>query len=92
MHSETENFHRVLQRRHPSHVPTQSCGRGACYRGAWPSESRPDASVREWRDEWGNTWRDRRGGQVSDSAKIELLPLSRTLRARRGRSLANQDV
>lgn len=58
MYPEKQNFLRVLRRDNPSHVPSRSASRGACYAGAWPTESRPADGVLEWRDEWGTGWSD----------------------------------
>ncbi len=61
MHSEKENFVRVLERRNPSRVPYPLPVEGTQYGGAWPSESRPSEEAREWLDEWGVLWRDAEG-------------------------------
>lgn len=58
MYSNRQNFTRVLSRNSPSHVPSEPSSRGASYVGAWPTESRPAADVKHWRDEWGTGWTD----------------------------------
>lgn len=61
MYSEKENFNRVLDRRDPSHVCYPPPSKGAAYRGAWPTDARPDPGAGQWRDEWGVLWREADG-------------------------------
>ncbi len=58
---EKENYRRILERDSPSHVTYPPPSKGACYLGAWPTESRPSPDAEEWRDEWGVLWRDADG-------------------------------
>ncbi|MFP4380921.1 MAG: uroporphyrinogen decarboxylase family protein [Candidatus Sumerlaeia bacterium] len=58
IYSEKENFRRVMQWNHPSHVSYPAPSKGLSYDGAWPADSRPSPNAKEWKDIWGVVWTD----------------------------------
>jgi uroporphyrinogen decarboxylase len=78
---EKDNFTRVVRRDHPSHVSFPPPSRGVSYHGAWPGDSRPEKTTREWKDLWGVTWTDKDGEAFPTGPAIARIEDIDTYRA-----------